>query len=164
MLTTVNAAGTNGLTSIPKHRGAGDNKFLITHVMTDQRCLTTAIARRSALTARPSSSSFTTEYNLHHGLLKEEQINYETSDLEQVIIIISPLQSTAGHRPLQSLTASLDLRLLKSSSCQPSRVNRHSTWPGGVLHYVYLDAVSTPEPRADIRRQFSRHDRNDVRN
>jgi hypothetical protein len=31
---------------------------LVTHPMTDQRCLTSAIARRSALTARPSSSSF----------------------------------------------------------------------------------------------------------
>jgi hypothetical protein len=36
-----------------------------------------------------------------------------------VIIIISPIQSTAGHRLLQSLAISLDLRLLASSSCQP---------------------------------------------
>jgi hypothetical protein len=52
---------------------------------------------------------------------------------------------TVGHRPLQCLAISLDLRLLASSSCQPSCANRHSTWPEGVLHYVYLDAVSTPE-------------------
>jgi hypothetical protein len=45
-----------------------------------------------------------------------------------IIIIISPLLSTAGHRPLQSLAMSLDLRLLASSSCHPSRVNRHSTF------------------------------------
>jgi hypothetical protein len=62
-----------------------------------------------------------------------------------IIIIISLSQSTAGHRPLQLLAISLDLRLLASSSHQPSCVNRHSTWPEGVLRYVYLDAVSTPE-------------------
>jgi hypothetical protein len=28
---------------------------------------------------------------------------------------------------------------------QPSCANRHSTWPEDVPHYVYLDAVSTPE-------------------
>jgi hypothetical protein len=33
-----------------------------------------------------------------------------------IIIIISPPQSTAGHRPLQLLAISLDLRLLASSS------------------------------------------------
>jgi Cu/Ag efflux pump CusA len=62
-----------------------------------------------------------------------------------IIIIISPLQSTAGHWPLQILAISLDLGLLASSSCQPFCANRHSTWPEGVLHYVYRDAVSTPE-------------------
>jgi hypothetical protein len=36
-----------------------------------------------------------------------------------IIIIISPLQSTAGHRPLQSLAISLDPGLLASTSCQP---------------------------------------------
>jgi hypothetical protein len=40
VLTTANAAGTNGLTCLPKHGGAQDNKFLVTHPMTDQRCLT----------------------------------------------------------------------------------------------------------------------------
>jgi hypothetical protein len=47
VLTTANAAGTNGLTCLPKHRGARDNKFF-TYPMTDQRCLTSTIARRSA--------------------------------------------------------------------------------------------------------------------
>jgi hypothetical protein len=51
-LTTANAAGTNGLTSLTKHGGARDNKFLVTHP-TDQCCLTSA----SALSAGPSSSS-----------------------------------------------------------------------------------------------------------
>jgi hypothetical protein len=32
----------------------------------------------------------------------------------------------------------LDLRLFASSSYQPSCANRHSTWPEGVVHYVYL--------------------------
>jgi hypothetical protein len=36
---------------------ARDNKFWVTHPMTDQRCLTSTIARRSALTAGPSRSS-----------------------------------------------------------------------------------------------------------
>jgi hypothetical protein len=38
--TTANAAETNGLTCFPKHGRARDNKFLVTHPMTDQRCLT----------------------------------------------------------------------------------------------------------------------------
>jgi heme/copper-type cytochrome/quinol oxidase subunit 4 len=36
---------------------ARDNKLLVTHLMTDQRFLTSAIAHRSALAAGPSSSS-----------------------------------------------------------------------------------------------------------
>ncbi|RVE51482.1 hypothetical protein evm_003883 [Chilo suppressalis] len=35
VLTTANAAGTNGLTYLPKHGGARDSKFLVTHPMTD---------------------------------------------------------------------------------------------------------------------------------
>jgi hypothetical protein len=58
VLTTANAAGNNSLTCLPKQGGARDNKFLVTHPMTDQRCLTSAIARRSALTAGLSSSSY----------------------------------------------------------------------------------------------------------
>jgi hypothetical protein len=46
-LTMANAAGTNGLTWLPKHGVGRDNKFLVTHPMTDQRCLTSAIARRA---------------------------------------------------------------------------------------------------------------------
>jgi hypothetical protein len=61
------------------------------------------------------------------------------------VLIISPPQSTAGHRLLQLLALSFDLRLLASSSRQPSCANRHSTWPEGVLHYVNRDAVSTLE-------------------
>jgi hypothetical protein len=56
-LTTPNAAGSNGLTWLPKHGGARDSKFLVTHPMTDQCRLTSTIARRSALTAGPFSSS-----------------------------------------------------------------------------------------------------------
>jgi hypothetical protein len=55
-LTTANAAGTNGLTCLPKHGGAWDNIFMITHPMTDERCLTSATARRSALTTGSLSS------------------------------------------------------------------------------------------------------------
>jgi hypothetical protein len=45
VLTTANAAGTNDLTCLPNHWGAPDNKFLVTHPMIDQSCLTSAIAR-----------------------------------------------------------------------------------------------------------------------
>jgi hypothetical protein len=53
--------------------------------------------------------------------------------------IISLPQSNAGHRHLQWFDILLGLRLLASSSCQSSCANRHSTWPKGVLHYVYRD-------------------------
>jgi hypothetical protein len=35
VLTIANAAGTNGLTCVPKHGGARDDKVLVTHPMTD---------------------------------------------------------------------------------------------------------------------------------
>ncbi|RVE40362.1 hypothetical protein evm_014988 [Chilo suppressalis] len=35
VLTTADATGTNGLTCLPKHGGARDSKFLVTHPMTD---------------------------------------------------------------------------------------------------------------------------------
>jgi hypothetical protein len=44
-------------------------------------------------------------------------------------IIVSLLQFTAKHRPPQLLAILVELRLLASSSCQPSCANRHSTWP-----------------------------------
>jgi hypothetical protein len=62
VLTTANAAGTNGLRTNVRFEaafeeaGARDNKFLVTHLTTDQRCLTSAITRRSPLTVGPSSS------------------------------------------------------------------------------------------------------------
>jgi hypothetical protein len=61
---------------------------------------------------------------------------YTLSLKANIIIIISPLQSTAGHtrRPLQFLAISLDPWLLASSSCQPFCANHHSTWSEGVLH------------------------------
>jgi hypothetical protein len=49
--TTVNAAGTNGLTCLRKQ---------VTNLMTDQSCLTFTKTCRKALTAGPSSSSTTT--------------------------------------------------------------------------------------------------------
>jgi hypothetical protein len=72
-------------------------------------------------------------------------ISVERRPLLDIIIIISLSQSTAGHMLLQYPAISLDLRLLASSSCQPSCANRLSTWPDDVLRYLYLDAVSTPE-------------------
>jgi hypothetical protein len=61
---TANAAGTNSLTCLPKHGGARDYKFLVTHPTTDQCCLTSAIARWNALTAGPPSSARTWGYFL----------------------------------------------------------------------------------------------------
>jgi hypothetical protein len=52
-LTTANAANdckTNGLMCLAQHGGARDSKFLVTHPMTDQHCLISAITCRSALT------------------------------------------------------------------------------------------------------------------
>jgi hypothetical protein len=57
VLTTANAARANDLTCLPKHGGARDNKFLVINQMTDQCCLTSTIACRSALTAGTSNSS-----------------------------------------------------------------------------------------------------------
>jgi hypothetical protein len=42
-----NAARINVLKFLPKLGGARDNKFLVTHPMTNQRCLTSAIACRA---------------------------------------------------------------------------------------------------------------------
>jgi hypothetical protein len=49
VLTIANATGTNGLTCLPKHGGARDNKFLVTHPKTGHwdRCLAFEIARRA---------------------------------------------------------------------------------------------------------------------
>jgi hypothetical protein len=47
-MSTANAAGINSLTCLPKQEKASeearDNKFLVTHLITDQRCLTSATA------------------------------------------------------------------------------------------------------------------------
>ncbi|RVE40311.1 hypothetical protein evm_015039 [Chilo suppressalis] len=50
VLTTANAAGTNGLMCLPKHGGARDSKFLVTDPMTDhcESCLTSTIAAERA--------------------------------------------------------------------------------------------------------------------
>jgi hypothetical protein len=47
VLTTANIVGTNSLTCLPKIGGARDNKFLVTHTITDQCCLASAIIRRA---------------------------------------------------------------------------------------------------------------------
>jgi hypothetical protein len=47
VLTTTNAVGTNGLKCTPKHGGAPDSKFWVTHTMTDQCCLAYAIVCRA---------------------------------------------------------------------------------------------------------------------
>jgi hypothetical protein len=65
-----------------------------------------------------------------------------------IIIIISPLQSTAGHRPLQLLAISLDLRLLAFLLLQllPTILRKSSLYLAwGILHYIYRNAVPTLE-------------------
>jgi hypothetical protein len=47
VLTTANTAMTNVLTRLLKHGGARDNNFFVTHPMTDQCCLASAIVRRA---------------------------------------------------------------------------------------------------------------------
>jgi hypothetical protein len=76
VLTTVNVAGINGLTCLPKHGEVQDNKFLVTHSMTDLRCLTSVIARRSALTAGPSSSSYYIKFIRIFALVIEISLDY----------------------------------------------------------------------------------------
>jgi hypothetical protein len=51
VLTTANASETNGLTCLLKLGGVREYNFLISHPMIDQYWLSSAIARRSALTA-----------------------------------------------------------------------------------------------------------------
>jgi hypothetical protein len=88
VLMTANAAGSNCLTCLPKHGGVRDNKLLVTHSitdqrvthsMTDQRCLTYTIARRSALTAGPTSSSAVGYYRL-----MQRQINNKNDTQSKV--------------------------------------------------------------------------------
>jgi hypothetical protein len=62
--------------------------------------------------------------------------------------IICPLQSTAGHKTLQLVAISLELRLLASRYCQVSCANHHSTWPEGDLHYVH-------ETRSPLQNSFN---------
>ncbi|RVE53010.1 hypothetical protein evm_002308 [Chilo suppressalis] len=50
VLTTADAAGTDGLTCLPKHGETRDRRFLVTHPMTDhcESCLTSTIADERA--------------------------------------------------------------------------------------------------------------------
>jgi hypothetical protein len=68
--------------------------------------------------------------------------DFSTLTYQFIIIIISPLQSTAGHKRLQLLAIPLDLRLHASSSCQPSCINRHFTW----LEGAYTTFTETRSP------------------
>jgi hypothetical protein len=56
-------------------------------------------------------------------------------------IIISLLQSTAGHRPLQCLAISLDLRLLASISSRPAQI---VTPPGLRASYTTFTETRSP--------------------
>jgi hypothetical protein len=97
---TANAAGTNGLTCLPKHGRARDNKFWVTHPMTDQFCLSSAIARRSALTAGLSSS-----------------LLYMFQVYMYIICIIPIVQKHFSITPARSRGRVLVLNLIKSDVC-----------------------------------------------
>jgi hypothetical protein len=116
------------------NQGARNNLFLVTHLTDLLPNTLTSISSLHILLILYELQMLASYFNLSYNCISVI-----------IIIIISLSQSTAGHRPLQLLAISLDLRLLASSFYQPSCANRHSTWPEGVLRYVYLDAVSTPE-------------------
>jgi hypothetical protein len=66
VLTTANAARTNGLKCLPKHGGTHDNTFLVIHPMTDQRCnFRNRTHTSSALIAGLSSSSYISMYHFY---------------------------------------------------------------------------------------------------
>ncbi|RVE52231.1 hypothetical protein evm_003150 [Chilo suppressalis] len=62
VLTTADAAGTNGLTCLPKHGGARDSKFLVTHPMTDHCESTTYSGHYTAYCKHPYTGDWH-EYN-----------------------------------------------------------------------------------------------------
>jgi hypothetical protein len=61
-----------------------------------------------------------------------------------IIIIIRPLPSTARHWTSPIVRHLARSSALTSSSSQTSCANRHSTWPEGVLHYIYRESASNP--------------------
>ncbi|RVE49713.1 hypothetical protein evm_005583 [Chilo suppressalis] len=80
MLTTADAAGTNGLTCLPKRGGTRDRRFLVTHSLTGhcESCLTSTIAAERANNLRhraPHTKEVYTaksymEYCSHFGMAK----------------------------------------------------------------------------------------------
>jgi hypothetical protein len=101
---TANTAGTYGLTCLPKDGEARDNTFLVTHPMTDQRCLTSAITRRNALTSGPSTSK---QKSIKYLLLcRQKFLGHVTA------IIRHQLESADGPLPQTSLRTIVD-------SCEP---------------------------------------------
>jgi hypothetical protein len=80
-VTTANTDGTNGLTCLPKHGGARDNKFLVTHPMTDRCCFASAIVRRSAPTAETSNSERDMNLFVCNALLYGDSVNAYVSEL-----------------------------------------------------------------------------------
>jgi hypothetical protein len=87
LLTTANAAGTNGLACYPKHGRARGTKFLVTHPMTDQSCLTSTIACQSAL-------------NAGHRALQSSRV-FVFNKIMIINLLMSPL---LGHRPFFWIT------------------------------------------------------------
>jgi hypothetical protein len=82
------------LNMLSKHGGARDNKFLVIHPKTHQRCLTSAIARQSALNVGPSSASMLI-WNIH--LKKTIKNTFCFSHSERIEIsnrIIPPIRSS----------------------------------------------------------------------
>jgi hypothetical protein len=94
VLTTANAAGTNGLTCLPKHGGNRDNKFLVTHPITHQRCLTSAIARRGALTVGPTPSAIQHRIILKKRLIQQTRVfRVLVQSRQKGLVLVGKLQA-----------------------------------------------------------------------
>jgi hypothetical protein len=85
VITSANAAKNNGLTYLSKHDGARDSKFFVTHLMTDQRCLTSAITRQSALIANHQAPQGLVAYKYYH----EQHRNSYNKHLSSIIVKIT---------------------------------------------------------------------------
>ncbi|RVE53193.1 hypothetical protein evm_002026 [Chilo suppressalis] len=91
------AAGTNGLTCLPKHGGTRDRRFLVTHPMTDhcESCLTSTIAAERANHLRHRDPHNTMMEKLAH--LQPALVNWKFSVI-QCIHQSLPLQTSTLSR------------------------------------------------------------------
>ncbi|RVE42535.1 hypothetical protein evm_012815 [Chilo suppressalis] len=115
VLTTADAAGTNGLTCLPKHGEARDSKFLFTHPMIDhcESCLisTTAAERKPLLAILTKRKLNTKKLNL-----KNEKESVLSGGVHVVRIDAQPPLAFAGNDP--ELPRAAALRYLRRALAQ----------------------------------------------